>query len=196
MSLKEILAEMHELFPKLVEALELLQKSHLYTNPKPLDRVDALAQEVHKREKALTEQLVKAAQEEPRGARYVAVPGHIERIGDYVEALSRVLRAKAQEGVLFSDKAMDEINFLFEKAKDILVNTADLLLAPNLLVAGYVREAELALTRSANEFSTLHEERLIEGLCLPKASSLYLDMLDAFKAIAWHAKEIARKVVE
>ena len=46
------------------------------------------------------------------------------------------------------------------------------------------------------EYATLHEERLIEGLCLPVASSLYINMLDSIKNIAWHAKEIATKLVE
>jgi Na+/phosphate symporter len=57
-----------------------------------------------------------------------------------------------------------------------------------------VRESAAEISRSASEFATMHEERLIEGLCMPKASPLFLDILDAIKGIAWHAKEIAEKL--
>jgi hypothetical protein len=48
--------------------------------------------------------------------------------------------------------------------------------------------------RRAIEYATLHEERLIEGSCLPVASAIYIYMLDIIKSIAWHAKEIALKL--
>ncbi|MDA8168816.1 MAG: hypothetical protein M0Z59_03845 [Nitrospiraceae bacterium] len=196
MPFKETVEDIYGLFPKLLEAVELLQRSAVYSNPRLLDDADTLAKEIHLREKDLTERLVAMGRSEPLVQKMVSIPGHIERIGDYIESMSKALRIKANGGILFSDKAMDEINFLFEKIKDILSNTSDMLLARNRIVAGYVREAELALTRSANEFATMHEERLIEGLCMPKASSIYLDMLDAFKAIAWHSKEIAQKLLD
>ncbi|RMD51794.1 MAG: hypothetical protein D6828_06715, partial [Nitrospirae bacterium] len=43
------------------------------------------------------------------------------------------------------------------------------------------------------DYSTAHEERLIEGLCLPINASIYLHMLDAIKGIAWHGKKIAEQ---
>jgi Na+/phosphate symporter len=76
--------------------------------------------------------------------------------------------------------------------RDILANARDLVLAPNILVARHMAEAEAALEKMADEYATRHEERLIEGLCAPKASQLYIQMIDAFKGIAWHAKEIAK----
>ncbi len=39
-----------------------------------------------------------------------------------------------------------------------------------------------------------HSLRLIEGLCIPFASSLYINMLDEIKNIGWHAREIATKL--
>jgi Na+/phosphate symporter len=46
----------------------------------------------------------------------------------------------------------------------------------------------------AEEYATLHEDRLITGECMPEASSIFLKMLDAIKDIAWNAKEIAVKL--
>ncbi|MBI5212817.1 MAG: hypothetical protein HY957_05520, partial [Nitrospirae bacterium] len=73
--------------------------------------------------------------------------------------------------------------------------TSDILLAKNFILGRYVQESEAGIVKRATEYATLHEERLIEGLCLPIASSLYINMLDSIKNIAWHAKEITAKLV-
>ncbi len=191
-----MIEDIYRLFPKITEAMDLLQRSFIYGKTNFLDQVQALTREVHESEKSLTFRLAEVSRQEGPLARYISIPGHLERIGDYMDNIARAVRVKNAEGVLFSDKAVDEINFLFEKVMDIITNTSDMLLARNTLIAGYVREAELAIIMSANDFATLHEERLIEGLCMPKGSSIYLDLLDAFKAIAWHCKEIVQKLIE
>ena len=52
----------------------------------------------------------------------------------------------------------------------------------------------LGVERRATEYAARHEERLIEELCLPLASALYINVPDAVKSVAWHTKEIARKL--
>jgi Na+/phosphate symporter len=113
-------------------------------------------------------------------------------MGEALQRIASDVERKIKEGILFSDKAMSEINLLFERTKDILGNARDMALARNRVIAAYIKESEAEIVRTANDFSTLHEERLIEGLCMPKASSVYLEMLDAVKSIAWHSKEIAK----
>jgi Na+/phosphate symporter len=196
MPLRELMIQVYGLFPKLIEAVELLQRGLIYNNLQSLEEAERLAREVLKKEHAMTEEVIKLSADFPQAGRYIPIPGHIERIGNYIENMSRALRVKARENILFSDKAMDEMNFLFEKIKDILGNTADMVLARNLIIAGYIREAESSVERSANKFATLHEERLIEGLCLPKASAIYLELLDAFKAVSWHSKEIVQRLMD
>jgi Na+/phosphate symporter len=102
------------------------------------------------------------------------------------------LKNKSKGNVLISDKATAELDYLFGSTRDIMVNVRDMVLAPNTLVARHMAESERAVEKMADEYATKHEERLIEGLCTPKASQLYIQMLDAFKSIAWHAKEIAK----
>jgi Na+/phosphate symporter len=100
--------------------------------------------------------------------------------------------SKVKGQVLLSDKASAELDYLFGRTRDILVNARDMVLAPNTLVGRHMAESARAVERMADEYSTLHEERLIEGLCAPKASQLFIQMLDAFKTISWHSKEIAQ----
>jgi Na+/phosphate symporter len=125
---------------------------------------------------------------------YVSVPVHLLRIGESVEKLAGCIEIMVREQVLFSDRAIEEINYLFQRLADILRPTADIILARNAILAQYVGESETGVVKRALEYATQHEERLIEGLCLPYASSLYIRMLDEIKNIAWHAKEIAARL--
>lgn len=192
MPLREIIIQIYSLFPKVSEAMELLHRSLIYRSPGLLDSVDALCLDIRRMERELTRQIVDA----PDAANYLSISGHLERMAEHIERMCNSIRIKNRERIFFSDKATDEVNFLFEKLQDILENTADMVLARNRIIAGYVREAELSIEKSAVDFVLLHEERLSEGICLPKASALYLELLDAFKAIAWHSKELVQKLLE
>jgi Na+/phosphate symporter len=195
MPLKELISEMHDLFPVMAEGMDLLQKGLIYNNLKVIDEAVGVMGVVRDKAESLTEKLLKEQRTEPMAALYVSVPGHIRRLQDSIERIASTLRDKVKDGILFSDRALSELNFLFEKTKDIMANTKDMLLARNTLIADYIKESEESLARAANDFSTRHEERLIEGLCLPRASSVYLGLLDAFKGISWHSKEIARELL-
>jgi|Deesub1362A_J573_1020465.scaffolds.fasta_scaffold00268_51 Na+/phosphate symporter len=192
MALKGLVSELYDLISKLVESVDLLQKALIYGNLKPVDDVKPVIKLIHERQQSLTEELVKESRINPSVVPYVAVAAHTERVAEGVERIVSALQNKINNEILFSDKAMSELNFLFEKTRDIILNARDIVLARNTIIASYIKEAERGIVRAANEFSTKHEERLIEGLCMPKASSVYLEMLDAFKIIAWHVKEIAR----
>jgi hypothetical protein len=195
MPLKELISEMHDLFPMMLEGMDLLQKGLIYNNLKVIDEAAGVMGLAREKAEPLTEKLIKEGGTEPLAALYTSVPGHIRRLQGSIERISSALREKVKEGLLFSDRALSELNFLFEKTQDIMANTRDMLLARNTLIADYIKESEASLARSANDFSTRHEERLIEGVCLPRASSVYLELLDAFKGIAWHSKEIAMAMV-
>jgi hypothetical protein len=58
----------------------------------------------------------------------------------------------------------------------------------------YVRESQADVERMATEYATMHEERLIAGVCVPRSASIYVKMLEAIKNTAWHSKEIAVKL--
>lgn len=125
---------------------------------------------------------------------YVTVPTSILRIAENIEKLSDLVSTKIKEDILFSDRAISEVTFLFQRLIDIIRTTSDIILAPNSIMGNYIRESESGIVRRATDYATQHEERLVEGLCLPKASALYINILDYIKNIAWHCKEIANKI--
>jgi Na+/phosphate symporter len=192
MALKEQVFGMHDLVSDMVESIDSLYTGFIYNNVKVIEEVESTLQDTVGRLSALTEGVVGEAKEEPMASSYVSVPSHIGRIGDSLGRIALALKNKSKGNVLISDKATAELDYLFGSTRDIMVNVRDMVLAPNTLVARHMAESERAVEKMADEYATKHEERLIEGLCTPKASQLYIQMLDAFKSIAWHAKEIAK----
>ena len=178
------------------ECVYLLQNALIYNSSKSLDVCEAKIKEIKDNEKILTPEFVERAKENLDVGVYVPVPRHIERMGHFIEDITRCTRMKIREGILFSDGAASEITFLMERMQEVLKKVSDMILARNAIIREYVKESVAEIGRSANDFATMHEERLIEGLCMPKASPLFLDILDAIKVVAWHAKEIAEKLTE
>ncbi len=191
---KELIGNLHNMSRNAEDCVYLLQKAFIYNSSQALDECEAKAKEIHESEKVFTKVFIDEVKVDPVLRVYVPVPGHIERIGDYIEDIIGCVRTKIKEGILFTDKAISEATFLMERLQEILKNTSDIILARNRIVREYIKESAAEVSRSANEFATMHEERLVEGLCTPKASPLFLDILDAIKGISWHSKEIAEKI--
>ncbi len=192
--IKEYILEIHNMSNGIEEALGLLHNAFIYNKESFIKDAEGYIEDIKKKEKDLTLQLITASATDETARLYSAIPVHLERMASNLEHIARSIETKIKENLLFSDKAMVEINYLFTRVKEIISNVSDLILARNIFLANYIKESEKDLERTASEYATLHEERLIEGLCLPKASGVYVVLLDSIKRIAWNAKEIAQKL--
>jgi Na+/phosphate symporter len=47
----------------------------------------------------------------------------------------------------------------------------------------------------ANGYSEGHEERLIQGICVPKSSPIYLGIIESLKGVIVHILEVSGKIV-
>lgn len=192
--LKEILKTLHEMGNDAEDSLSLLQTSFLYHSLQHLHDCREKVHHFKEMEPQLTRELAELARENDDAKPYVSVPVHLVRIGECTDNLAGCIEKIIKEKLLFSDRAIEEVTFLLQRLMDILRPMSDIILARNAILAKYVNESEAGVVKRALEYATLHEERLIEGLCIPFASSLYITMLDEIKNIAWHTKEIATKL--
>ncbi len=189
----EVIRELHNMSHATEELLKSVKDAFIHEDHGSLEKANILSKEIHKKEKELTPKLVELSKEHDI-KEYLAIPGHLERIGDFIENLMSCIKTKERESLLFSDKAVNEINILINDAERLLNNISDLILSKNTTLAGDIKKEVTELVEKANDFATEHEERLIEGLCQPKSSSVFLSMLDAIKEIALHSQRIAERL--
>lgn len=179
------------LFQDTLEMLALTWASFRRHDASRLDKAAALGSAIHKAEKELTTRLL-GAPADAEGLPFI--PGHLERIGDAVEGLLRCLRTMAAEGTLFTERGIREVNTLFEKAIELLECARDLTLTGNRVLARHIERESARFHDLASEFARAHEDRLIEGVCMPRASSAYLAILDYLREAVRHTRRIAERV--
>jgi Na+/phosphate symporter len=130
----------------------------------------------------------------PLYAEKIFVPMHLERVGDHIEAFARAVERQVKEGVVFTDRAVHELDRLLEKALELLEATRDVLRTGNRTLVHHVLADGPCFQATASEFASFHQERLIQGVCVPRASSIYLAMVDYLRSIERHQREIVQKV--
>lgn len=191
---KEVLKTMHDMTDSAEECFYLLQSAFIQDSPEPLKECAVKVERIKIAEPELTRKILEMSRDDESLKPYIAVPAHLVSIADNIQKIAGLISKKIKDSVIFSDKAMTETIYLLQRLGDILRPVSKIILSQYVFLNRYVQESQALLTSRATGYATLHEERLIEGLCLPVASSLYINMLDAVKDIAWHSKEIALKI--
>lgn len=192
---KKSVMQLHDLTEGAENCLLSLQTAFIYNTVTPLRSCHETINEIISTKPELAEKLKDIASSNSDMKRYVPVPGHLLITAEKLAKISELIEKKINENILFSDKAIKETIFLLQRLSEILWTTSSLILARNTFLGMYIDEAVSNLESLADDYASLHEDRLIEGLCHPLASSVYVNMLDAIKSIAWHTKEIAGHLV-
>jgi Na+/phosphate symporter len=193
-------ARYHEILKmsaKLLEMVQILEGAFRKQDPTSLGVADRLGREVHRHEKALMETLVTvadAATRPPSEEVTVYVPMHLDRVGNNLESLAGAVRTMIADGILFTDRAMREVNSLLEMMIELLECVHDAVRTRNRALIRNILMVSKQCESMANDFALFHQQRLIEGVCQPRASSLYLAIFDYLKGIEWHVRQIAEKL--
>ncbi len=191
-------SDIYEMCQQTVEMLKLTWEGFRKQDIGPLQPAEKLGRDIHQREKALTELVVK----KPGGQvgmlqsdqEIFFVPMHLERIGDNIEFLVRAVKTMVQEGIPFTERAMKEVNALFERAIELTECVRDVIRTRNRVLIKHIAEEGQRFEEMANEYALAHQQRLIEGVCMAKASSLFVAILDYLRGIEWHVRQIASKL--
>ena len=77
----------------------------------------------------------------------------------------------------------------------LLGNLPELIATQNKLLAQRIGEEGRSMFKIANGYSEEHEERLIQGICVPKHSPIYLGIIESLKGVMVHTLEVCGKIV-
>jgi len=113
-----------------------------------------------------------------------------------LDSVLQHVRTKISEGILFSDKAVNEIRHLFKETLDILKTAGDTLVTKNEVLMKYVVDKYKNLDEIVEGYAEGHEERLIKGLCEAKHSPVYLNIMDSIMTVVWHTKQALMRLFE
>jgi Na+/phosphate symporter len=126
---------------------------------------------------------------------YLSIASSLDRMTHNIEGILDRLRTKSQKHLLFSDQAVKEVNDIFQEAMRLLELLPNLVATGDKLLAQRMGEEGRAILKIANGYSERHEERLIQGICVPKSSPVYLGIIESLKGVMIHILEVSGKIV-
>lgn len=193
-TLKDIRKDIFLMVHKAEQMLELTEDAFMKNKVAALDQASELAREVHGKEDAVTAALAKLATSGGDARIILSVPAHVEKIVTSIERIMDNVRIKIKEGLLYSDKAIQETSSMIAKGKDVLKKAGEAMVTGTPSLISAVKSESDFIVQMANKFATAHEDRLVTGECSPKSSSTYLCLLYAFEDLAAHTKDALRKL--
>ena len=104
--------------------------------------------------------------------------------------LANQVETKVNTKIMFSDEAVTEMDDLLRRTIALLPHVTDSMRTCNALIVSHVEKEADELRSNAANSTAFHEDRLCKGKCHPKASIVYMQMLQHIQDILWHYKAL------
>jgi len=116
--------------------------------------------------------------------KFVTLLPHLQRVVLAIDNLVDKMEIKVETHALFSQKALDEIKQLMAAVAAEFTDVKDYCMTKNPVLKEQIRADMEKVRKMIDDFEMVHQNRLITGVCVPKASFLYIDMTDSLKRMA------------
>ena len=191
---KEPNQRFHNMFEKIIPILEDIKKGFFTQNNTILKECEKRFREILKSALPFAEKLIEEKEKDEVEKRYVNLVLPVQMTALALENLIEKMHIKVESHILFSEKALNEIKELFAVMESQFIDTKDYILTKNPHLKNNIKSGKEKIIKMANEYALVHEQRLITGVCMPKASYLYIDITDSLKRITRRLADFAERV--
>jgi len=119
------------------------------------------------------------------------VVSDIERVGDHAENIAELLEYKFANNITFSDKAIDELQDIYSTALNAVNISLTSFKTEDEKEASKVPAIEDRIDTLEKTLKKTHIKRLTDGVCQPKSSILFLELINNIERVGDHAMNIA-----
>lgn len=124
------------------------------------------------------------------------IVGDLEEIGDYIKDMIERIEIKIQEDLLFSEEALDEYKHLYSVVETGLQDVVNSLKINDKNFVKRVLRDEEHVDNLVGKYRNAHTQRLMSGICDPRAGNMFLNLLDFTAQIFHHTKAVAKNILE
>ena len=118
----------------------------------------------------------------------------LERIGDHCEILLKLLRRKYELKLIFTERAVNEIQEISGKVREILELISINIGKTHINILPKASVIEDRIDELRKEMRKRHIKRLNEGSCDVNSGLLFIDMLTSFEKIGDHSFNVAEGI--
>jgi Na+/phosphate symporter len=181
---KELIQRFYGTFEAIIPILQDVYKGFFRNNPALLKECLARFEKMHTAILPFVEKVIAEKEKDPVEKRYVNLVLAFQPIALAIDHLINKMLVKVESDVIFSEKASKDIKSLLEIAYGQCRDAKDYVLTKNPHLKDNVIASKEKLTELVSEYNNVHQNRLITGVCMPKASYLYIDFTDSLKRIS------------
>lgn len=180
---------------KLIKITGLLTESFKTDSSEHLNLCQTLSTEIHQQEKLLTANLACAISVPPEICKnLVLFPGHLERVGDFLESILNCCRIKIRDAVPFTERTLSEVTGVLEGLQEVMVDFRQTLMDPDVPALERVISKAGRLDQMCQTLQLNLVDGLLDGTTSPRVSSLYLDILESTQSAVRHLSEMAARL--
>lgn len=196
---KEIKERMVLICQGLMRMLDLASAAFRKPAEKSFKEAERIKDEILRYSSELTSFIVSRSPSGEKGKNwakpYLSVTSSFDCMTYNIEGVLDRLRAKSENHILFSDQAVKEVNDIFQETSRLLEYLPNLITTGNKLLGQRIGEEGKSVFEVVNAYCEEHQERLIEGICVPKHSPIYLGILESLKGVMVHTLQVSGKIV-
>jgi Na+/phosphate symporter len=181
---KELNQKLYDMFKEMLLVLENSKQGFLTENEKLLTESETRLTGILTSNLPFTEEIVKKISKDKLEKKYLTLLPHLQLMAATVRNLIDQEKQKVGSGVLFTEKAVNEIRELHTLIQTQFQDATDYILTRNPRLKTTIKGEMEKLFKAAEQHATEHEVRLITGLCMAKASFLYLAIVDCIKRVS------------
>ena len=153
-------------------------------------------------ERSLNVSLVKLSKDKSQTARsrhitiFMEIIADLEQIGDYVKDMIERIEIKIEEKLFFSQEALAEYRHLYNVVQTALSDVVKSLKMDDKNFARRILGDEDHVNRLLTKYRDAHMQRMISGVCDPRAGNMFLNLLDFTAQAFAHTKAIAENILD
>ncbi len=178
---KEYVRTICEILDSVEPILEHIKKCIFTEDRSCLEKAEKAQRAVLRSCLPLAEELAGKKEKSMLELRFLTILPFLQKLGVEIGDLLRASSTKLQSSIPFTEKALKEIKDVIAGTEDLARDAKDCFLTKNPHLSQRVQSDLSRLHAMTDEFSIEHQGRLISGLCVPKASYLYLEMMGSLR---------------
>jgi Na+/phosphate symporter len=141
----------------------------------------------------LADRLTKQPEKNELDKKFLALLPTLQKTGLAMDDLLSRIRRKVEADMLFTDKANAEITEIMKRVIDLTRDTKDIFVTRNPRLLNNVKADLDKVIASADGYASEHQQRMITGVCTPKASYIYVDMIESLRRMAVNLVSLAEQ---
>jgi len=196
---KEIKEKMIRVCQNLMRMLELAFEEFRNPSEESLKEAEEVEDKIHQYSSELTSFIISKNAPRKNGKErikpYLSIASSLGLLNYNIQSTLDRIRGKSENHILFSDQAVKEVNGVFEQAVGLLGILPNLFTTENKSLAQRIGEGGRSVIKMADRYLEEHEERLIDGICVPEHSPIYLSIIESLKGVTVHTLAVSGKIV-